>query len=593
MRTQGSSSRVHFYSIVWGVFCFVTLAAAVVAGQAVQASSPENTQPFTAWLPSSLPVAFVVLALVSLVLAVAFYQFIGNYGTICAWFSKDVKKQYRVSLEFRPASIAQAACILFACWLPIIILMYPTGFTADTFNQLYQYQTQAPTLYMTTGEVLDGEFIDHHPIFDTLLYGWFWRIGAALGNQNLGLFLLTLLQSIVLAAELAAMVCYMGHLGSPRRVRFLALFFLAFFPMVPHYAATVLKDVTYLTVFIPWLLIWLEAFSTKGDALRKPGMLVAFFLLGGFCVLTKKIGVYVLVACLAVAVLALREQRMRLVAGGIATLLVFGLAFPALVYPVIGGVAPGGQQEALAVPIQQTVALYKNNPQAYTSEETAMLSKVLNLDQAQKNYEAFRADGAKSAWQGGATVADVRNFVGLWLRKGIQHPVSYTETLVYTTGMLYIPYLKMTYYTSEDFSGRAARYEKMNTGFNVEIQQPEAFIELNNYLEYESPESKISDLPIISLFFTQGFYGSWLPIFATLLILCAGRATRLRYSLGAMAPVFFTIGTFFVCPVASPRYVLPLLFTAPAYLAWATGVLSGTIMHAGKHERATETEQCA
>lgn len=610
-----SPVRALVYTLVWGVFVFATLMAAIVARDLVAATSPENVQPFTAWLPESLTTCALIAGATAVLLALAFYFFVTRFGRIHESLSR-IQWPKTLSLEFNRKSVAQAANILFVFWLPFIILSYPTGLTADTFNQLYQFQVAEPTLYMTTGEVVQAEFIDHHPVFDTLLYGAFWSIGNALGHQNWGLFLLVLVQSVVLAIEIASMVAYAQRLGAPRIVRFVALGFFALFPIVPHYAATVLKDVTYVCFFIPWLMLWFEAFRTQGAALKRPAFLLAFFLLGGFCILTKKLGVYILLASLVVAMLALRSAWKQLFAGTVACVLVFCLAFPALVYPAIGGVAPGGTQEALAIPIQQSIALYKENPQAFSDGEKETLSAVLDLDKSLERFEAFRADGAKGAWKAGATSGDVAAFLQLWFMKGLQHPMSYAESLVQTTGMLYIPYLKLTYYTNEDYTGRIAAYQKTNKDFALAISQPRVFIELNDYLEHESIGSKISDLPVISLFFTQGFYGSWLPVFALLCVLCVRRrpvnpasptnpvnpanpaSPASKGALAALVPVLLCVASFVVCPVASPRYVLPLLFTAPLYLAWAVFVLSGTIdatsyalgkkVSAGLHAKDTE-----
>ena len=571
----GFDKRAFGYSLAIALVLISTLFAAYAAKTIVSSSYSEYEQPFTSWLPQNPLAAAPILMACGAFIALAAYLLLTRFSQIQHVLER-VKAPSFLTLELTRKNIIVSALFIFALWLPILILMYPTATTVDTFNQLYQFQTGSPTFYPTTIELVDAEYIDHHPVMDTLLYGAFWKAGYDLGLGSAGLFALVIVQSIILAAELSFCCCYLSRLNVPFVLRALALLFFALFPVFGHYAATVLKDVTYLTFFIPWTIIWLESCRTNGATLGNPKTLVVFMVLGGFCVITKKLGLFLLLPCLVVLVAAISSYRLRIAASSVAMLVVFCALIPAIVYPAIGGVAPGGKQESLGPAIQHVTALLREQPDAFSESELEDLNRVFNTKQAVRDFEEFRSDGAKSAYQSSATNEDIARFLQIWASQGLKHPVTYLAATFKTCGMLYIPFMKFTYYTDEDLSVRAAIFRTYGD-LTVDMSHPQPFVDAYNYFINESVEHRISDLPVVSLFFTMGFYGSWIPFIALALCLYARKPLakrtfesnhRLRPLLG-LVPTVFSVALMLITPVASPRYVLPLLFTAPLLLGWA------------------------
>ena len=260
----------------------------------------------------------------------------------------------------------------------------------------------------------------------------------------------------------------------------------------------------------------------------------------------------------------------------------------------------------------------KRQPDAFTEEELADIGKALDVEAAKRRFETYRSDGAKCSYISTATNEEILKFLEIWARKGIEHPDVYLLATVRTSGMLYVPFLKFTYYVDQDLVGRAETYAEHNPEFDVELVMPENLVELNHRLEYDSIESKISDLPVISLFFTQGFYGGWVPFGALVSMIYVAATSRRKdgkrkgdsaatsskaatdqalpnpavaipiardtASLGQTAPgqtsatpmpiiglipVLVSVALLLLSPVASPRYVLPLLYTSPLQIGWA------------------------
>ena len=578
------------YALAVAIGMFLSLSAASYARIEVNAAGVDQVEPFTSWFPDNAVAAFVLVAVIACALGLAAYAFFTRFDRIAeklgAW-----QGWHRMPLSFNGRSVILCSIAIFVLWLPIICLMYPGILTVDTFDQLYEYQTTAPTLYATSGILVDAEMIDHHPWFDTLLYGWFWQMGYALGSQELGIFIYAVVQCIVLAGCLGASVCYLERLKVPYALRMAALVFCALFPFIPHYAVTILKDSTQLMFFLPWLMLWLEAARTRGAMLDRKGPYVAFFLLGGMCILTKKTGLMMVAACVLILFVVMRGRRMKVALGGIACLVVFSVALPAAASAAVGGIAPGGRQEALGPAFQQITALIREDPSALTDEEMEAVAAVLDVDSAVSRFESFRADGAKNQFIPDASNEDVGRFMGVWLAAGLRHPDVYLHATATTTGMLYIPFMKLTSFAEGGYTGRAWQYSGLGTGFAVEMGRPEGLQDAVHWLMHESPESAFSDLPVISLFFTTGFYGGWIPFLSVASILYArkrrrktgpqddknarerGPGGRPMFLVG-IAPVIVLFALLFICPVASPRYILPFLFGCPLILGWVWFALS-------------------
>ena len=57
---------------------------------------------------------------------------------------------------------------------------------------------------------------DHHPVFTTLIFTFFYRIGVLLGNPNYGMLFYCLLQIAGYALLFGHVICLMDRLGVPK-----------------------------------------------------------------------------------------------------------------------------------------------------------------------------------------------------------------------------------------------------------------------------------------------------------------------------------------------------------------------------------------
>lgn len=88
--------------------------------------------------------------------------------------------------------IVKLGAIIYACWAPLLVLLFPGVIWWDTRQQLLQYNGLPNALS-------EGAIADHHPVLDTYLYGWFTDLGRALGSVDAGVYVFCLVQAFLTA----------------------------------------------------------------------------------------------------------------------------------------------------------------------------------------------------------------------------------------------------------------------------------------------------------------------------------------------------------------------------------------------------------
>ena len=117
----------------------------------------------------------------------------GTKGMILCRIPAENKKRFlRTALLFAVA------------WIPYCVIRFPGNMDFDSYWQLMQ-------IY---GYSL---FSDHHPVFDTLLFGLFWKIGSVLGSNRISVFLYCGIQIILTSLAFSFSIEYCLRRGVSSR----------------------------------------------------------------------------------------------------------------------------------------------------------------------------------------------------------------------------------------------------------------------------------------------------------------------------------------------------------------------------------------
>lgn len=485
-------------------------------------------------------------------------------------------------------SVLICMLLILAAWLPVLLITWPGGFSRDTVNMLYQFTTQGPAWYSATGTMVDTHFINHHPIFDTLICGFFYWLGSLTGNSAWGIFFFACATYVFASGVLGATVCYLhAKLGLCWGYAFASLLFLMFFPLFPLFFSYMSKD----AIFVPWFLLWtlgyIEAWRTRGKVLTVK-FAIFLCLVSAICILSKQTALYIVLASAVALLIRVQGARLKAACGGVfaGALLVSLALFPAIVYPALGGVTPIGQQEALGTPLNQTVSLYREHPDAFSDQDLQTMNRVIRLDRAVHDYKKFSVDGVKDRWRTKeATAQDTAAFVALWIQKGltVQGANCYFDSTVRICAAFFVPASGLSapsFLPPRKIQAFARSVDSAGGNFvDLHLKQPEKF--KNNRAAIDGAIAQTVQTPFAGMFFTIGFYSGFIPI-VCLVALIAQRKRAEKGAVLALLPVIVLLLFQVISPVAFPRYAMPFVVGAPLLVGATIALMEKRTAHSGR-----------
>ncbi len=454
-------------------------------------------------------------------------------------------------------------------WLPWLIANFPGGTYWDTYYQIYQcYPENHPIAIIPYAECYDNTLTDawlcdHHPVFDTLIYGAFAMASDALtGSWMAGVFVFVCLQGIAYVLTLTTAVAYLRARRCPVILCFIIYVFFCIMPFVSTWALCMVKDSFFGLFFIMYLIMLFEAVRTHGASLMRPRAIVLFIILGLLLCLTKKAGVYVVVPTAVIAAIAcrshLRVPSVVFLGQAVVCILVMFLLLPSVVFPLLN-IAPGGRQEMLGTLFQQTARYVTTYPDEVTDEEREAIDAILEYDNLPDQYTYDFQDSVKYRYNINATTDDLINYLKTWAAQGLKHPESYLASLMSIAGFYVAPcgIVNIRMVTVDTHMGDDNRYMLYN---------PEELDWLRNGLDeaYDTVAHIYGlDVPVLLV-----VYVLWLPA-ALIFIACRRRLRCATLFVPAVILMAFCI----ISPVYDARYCIPLLDGVPLMVGMIAALL--------------------
>lgn len=457
-------------------------------------------------------------------------------------------------------SVLKLTLVLFLMWLPIFIAFYPGILYHDTVFQLAQFFGSEPLDVYTGSPSPDvPKITDHHPVATTLMFSFFAWLGQLSGAAYNGLFVYILIQGIALATALSAAIVYAREKLQLGKVPCVALtIFFAVFPLIPLYAASLSKDVMFAPLFVGFSLVFAEIFRTKGKCLSKRSIVLVLVATSLGMVATKKIGVYLVIACTVVLLVYCRGKRTIPLVNGLLCLAVTFVVIPYVVFPLLGA-GPGNTKEMLAVPYEQTALYVKEHPEDVTPSEQKVLDETLTYSTLADRYRPETADYVKNFAPAESSTID---YLAVYLKQGFRHPLTYARAfLSLEAGFIgtedeYLPLFE---------SASNTELEKLDDEQVLDAIPDTLAGQSGAALVIEQVVTTISQWPFIGLLFSKGLYVFMVPVLAGVLVGFHDKKYLLLFM-----PYLMFAALLFVSPVSTGvnagRYVFPLVCSLPLVL---------------------------
>lgn len=458
----------------------------------------------------------------------------------------------------------KAIAVMAVCWLPYYVLALPGEIWYDTVQQVLQWKG-------LPNAITSGAWSDHHPVLDTLIFGVFYQLGAWIGHPAVGVALYTTCIAAVAIAVFVYTVRYLAKSGVSRRACLGAFLFFCVFPFIPIFSMAMVKDAVFLSVFMLFSVQCMEVARTKGVCLKNRRTLALFMMLAFLVSLTKKTGVYsVALACILLAfVVAGNRARVKLLGTAATSGLVIFILLPLVLFPACH-IIPGGKQEMIAIPMQQSALLLREHGDELSKTDKDILTGMLEPNAAE-NYEWWAVDKVKGTHWTQQRERLLRPFLQAWAKNATKYPQTYAKAyFMLEQGWIALPNsivnenLQSNYLYTRTASGKntgeaglpQSRHTKLYDGIDQFV------IWLGNQF-------------FMQPWLSRAFWVTWLPFMQLYETVRRLRAKELSWAYAAwLVPMLVSLPFMWISGGSvSPeglRYLMPMLGVAPIGCALLT-----------------------
>lgn len=395
------------------------------------------------------------------------------------------------------------------------------------------------------------EMTAHHTVLSTWLHGWLFRLGRALGSDNLGVFLYIVLQFLVCAWVFGQVTAFAARLGCSRGVQYAVTAFFVLDPIWGAFIQTQVKDTLYTGLFVLFVLKTADLLLFPQEWQGNRPRLTAYAVLGVLCCLLRKNGIYAVVPMLLASAFTVSEKRLRRpVLAVLLAVCIGSFGFDTFTEKVLD-IPAGSVGEALSVPMQQTARYIRDYGNEVTDDERTAIEKVLDYDAIAQSYMPELSDGVKQYYKNPGK-GDLARYMLVWAKMLLKHPVCYFEaTHANSHG----------YYTITKC--RAINdYYTFNNDICMEMSEMNVhYLDKSGYLRYAFVQalSAFEKLPLVGLTTSIGFMAWLTAVLGLWLARCKAKP---------VLPVFIGLGIFWLTCIASPvndcmRYFLPVAGCLP------------------------------
>ena len=438
--------------------------------------------------------------------------------------------------------------IILLCWLPILLALYPGSILHDTFVQMQQFIN-----FIGNGRA--SSFNDHHPVFDTFLYGIIIvPVAKITGNWHLAVFIFVLLQAALASLSFSYTIIFSRKcLKLDENISFLLLLIYCLLPLYATSVQNLTKDTVFTFAYVLFCVSFLEIVKTRGAVFSIKSFSFRFLGICILCALTKKVGIYIILLSLfPLFVVGKKNKKVIMKLYGL-LFLSMCILFP--LFKSVIGVKPGGLQEMFSIPFQQTARYVKYYPKDVTNEERHILEKVLDMDNIAKKYNPICSDPIKGFSQKSASINYLK-YVKVWGIHALRHPGVYIEAFnaMISGWFTFDPIVPiMDHSTFRSWSWKPDRDG---------ITRSAAKVIQNTY-------RNIYKIPALDLLFSYGFYAMLFPCFLLSTVLQKMQnASHIKYWVSVFPTILSIVLGLWLAPGRFARYLYPLVYTMPLFLAW-------------------------
>ena len=446
----------------------------------------------------------------------------------------------RESQPARPLSGWKMGALLYVCWIPWYVCLFPGTVSNDSVSQLMSIFGLVP-------------LTNANPICQTGLVALFRSLGEALGGgADLSVALYCILQSGLMAWLLGEGLHEMQKSGASRGLAWGSFAFYALCPIFPVFAFCVGKDTNFAMAVLFLALECWRAMHGRMSAKR----VILISLAAVCCTLLRNPGVYLAVLTLAfLLVWAIPQKRWQAPLCGLVCVGVIFASLHLLILPSFD-IAPMPETEEYSIPLQQVARVAAG--EALTPEQAAAVDGVIPVAELKAAYNGELSDPVKDLWRKDATPEAKAAFWKAWPKIVMDNPMTCVSATFHNTyGYLYPGYvstIKPTLIIGNHSTRTANVGDLFPYTVNPLSETLKAFTE------------RLNENALYRILVSPGLYG-WITLFAAFVL---ARKRHARLLICAVPSLFTLAGCLLSAVNGYFRYAMPLYLSAPMllWLVW-------------------------
>lgn len=408
---------------------------------------------------------------------------------------EDLENTFGQRIDLR--SLGIRAAVIFLCFFPVFLAVYPGFFVYDAQEEYLQVVTR--------------NFTTHHPLIHVLLLGGLIQLVYKVsGSVNLGIACYTILQMTVMSVIFAWCVEKLKQRGMRKSGRVLLTLYFGLCPVLVMFSLCSAKDGLF-TGMLLIMVVLLQELCKEPEAFlknRRKMTLMSVSTLG--MMLLRHNGFYAFFVFTLLLIIYLRKEIKKALIYPVGIILIYLLCNAALTG--LFHADHSESQEMLTVPISQMARVYADEKDTLPVEEKEIFYRYLS-EEALAHYTPKVSDGVKIHFNNEAFAADKGSFFKLWAKWGASHPFTYLNAWFMTSYGFWYPDTVIDVYrgnTVFTFTYGDSSY------FGYEVEEPGSRESkmpwLNELYRKMSLEIFQQKIPVVSMLFSPGFF-FWVMMF--------------------------------------------------------------------------------
>ncbi|MDD3746255.1 MAG: DUF6020 family protein [Anaerostipes sp.] len=462
------------------------------------------------------------------------------------------------------------AIILFLCWVPYMIILYPCSASFDTKDQMAQikniFANSWSSHYVKLLWPSETIMNNHHPFAHTMIIKGTMAVGKFLGSYNIGFFLLVIIQGIALALTLSYVIEWLHQKKCAKKMCNIIFLVFCISPIYGLFVTQVFKD-TWFTIALIWVcVLCYDMVMETGNFFSHKLNMILFVITSIFMGLMRNNGLYMLVMSAPIIIISLKKYWKKTLLVFLIPIIFLGIVYPKIILPACK-VSPGSYREMLSIPTQQTARYLIKHKKSIQKNEKDMLKKMYVdnklldkisdvdnnlLDKISDVYNPRLSDPVRLRFNINASKNTQHEYWKFWLKGLKKDPLTYIQATLNNTYQFFYPDTSNAlYFNGITWRGKNISFYGLENPNSLEFERN---ILQNSFRMFQS-------IPLVNAIMNMGFY-MWIFLF-----ICCYCINSKKCKI--LLPFSMAIVNMIICfagPIASTRYGYYLIILVPIML---------------------------